>query len=136
MTVEEALTLFKTFILPSVKKLVEDVGLEICTLTSYLDERIDSSEFVSEISFLPMFNSCDRKLILLKQKLQGKLWNLFSEYGVIINEITFEHRRFPDLIIRIHSEELIKCFEYVGKKQEDFSNEIVRQQSCIGSSRI
>ena len=124
MTSDDVFSLFKTFIWPSIRKLIEDMGLKLYTTSLSVECLVsDDSELIVNVNFLQSFAINDRDCKLVNQKLRGKLWNLFSEYSIVVNEIVCNDCCFPKLYIKIFVKELIECFGQVGKKQEDFGDE-------------
>ena len=116
-------TLFNTFIYPSISKLIEDMNLKIFTSRLYLkclSTYDNSSKFTLDISFLPNFNT-QRNEALLKQKLQGKLLYLFSEYGICVDKIEYNYKSFPDIHIAISIDELMEYFKFANEHQENFT---------------
>lgn len=111
------LNIFNTFIWPSVKAVIESSGLKVYTTSVNTGSSINDSELTINVTFLRGFDSITRNNRLLKQKLQGKLWNLFSEYGIIVNVITCNYDCFPDLIIEISIKELTEHFRQVNENK-------------------
>ena len=114
MTNENAFSFFKILIWPSAKELIENIGFKVCTTRLYTDCLMSDdnpAKLMIDVGFSPECKTNERKEIILKQKLKGKLLNLFSEYNIVVNEITYNCHCFPDLCIEISAKELVERFE-------------------------
>lgn len=118
MTYENVFSFFKILIWPSVKELIENIGFKVCTTRLYTDCLVPDDNHAKlkiDISFSLACKTNERKETILKQKLKGKLLNLFSEYNIVVNEIIYNCHSFPDLCIEISIKELVERFEdFVG----------------------